>query len=52
MSKRKNVTFTIREDLMKEFREACDKKGLVMSRRVEKCIENDVEKISIMEMKR
>ncbi|MBI2664713.1 hypothetical protein HYX10_05245 [Candidatus Woesearchaeota archaeon] len=46
---RKAVTFKIREDLLVEFSRLCEEKGLIMSRRIEKCIEADIEKIKAMD---
>ncbi len=42
---RKPVTFNIKEDLVKEFARICQEKGLIMSRRIEKCIQDEVERL-------
>nr|MBI4157165.1 hypothetical protein [Candidatus Woesearchaeota archaeon] len=45
---RKPVTFNIKEDLIKEFSKVCEEKGLIMSRRIEKCIQEEIERIRKM----
>lgn len=45
---RKPVTFNIKEELIKEFSKICGEKGLIMSRRIEKCIQEDIERVKNM----
>lgn len=46
---RKPVTFNIKEDIINEFSEVCEKKGFIMSRRIEKCIVEEIERIKRIE---
>jgi len=42
---RKPVTFSIKKDLLDEFIKLCEEKGMIMSRRIEKCIREDIERL-------
>ncbi len=42
---RKAITFSINAELMDKYSKACEEKGIIMSRRVERFLEEDLEKI-------
>lgn len=46
---RRAVSFSIRKQLIEEFTKLCEEKGLIMSRRIEKCMEAEIEKIKKIE---
>ena len=46
---RRPITFSIKKELIEEFSKLCEKKGVIMSRRIENCIREEIEKIKRIE---